>query len=75
MRSRGLSARTVPGYWSLLAIRTNLAARFVPTLVTPVMMTSAMSVAIRPYSMAVTPSSSRTNALAVLMIDFMVYLP
>jgi len=33
--------------------------RFVPTLVTAVMMTTAISAAMSPYSMAVAPDSSR----------------
>src|SRR5215510_6419421 len=39
----------------------NVPLRLVPTAVTAVMMTTAISAAIRPYSMAVAPDSSRKN--------------
>jgi hypothetical protein len=39
----------------------NFVCRVVPTVVTDAMIATAMSVAIRPYSMAVTPRSSYTK--------------
>src|SRR4029450_839785 len=41
----------------------NTAFRSAPTSLTEAMITTAISAAIRPYSMAVTPSSSRANFL------------
>ena len=42
--------------------------RLVPTKVTAAIMTTAISAAIRPYSIAVTPSSSRMNFVMKFMI-------
>src|SRR5215472_16651654 len=39
----------------------NVPLKFEPTAVTAVMITTAMSAAMRPYSMAVAPDSSRRN--------------
>src|SRR5258706_13368588 len=39
----------------------NFVVRFVPTVVTATMITTAINPAMRPYSMAVTPDSSRTK--------------
>jgi len=53
---------------SALATLVKTAFSCVPTLVTAVMMTMAISAAMRPYSMAVTPSSSRVNFLNICVI-------
>jgi hypothetical protein len=47
--------------YSALAMPVNVAVRFVPTDVTAVMITTAMSAAMSPYSMAVTPDSFRAK--------------
>ena len=47
------------GHWAEIAVNTALSC--VPTIVTAAMITTAISAAISPYSMAVTPSSSRAN--------------
>jgi hypothetical protein len=39
----------------------NLLVRFVPTVVTAVMITTAINPAMRPYSMAVTPDPGRNG--------------
>src|ERR1700730_9435979 len=53
----------------------NFAVRFVPTVVTAVMITTAINPAMRPYSMAVTPDSSRTKrkrrVFMVLILDLL----
>ena len=53
----------------------NFAVRFVPTVVTAVMITTAINPAMRPYSMAVTPDSSRTKrkrrVFVVLILDLL----
>src|SRR5437762_1555600 len=45
--------------------------RLVPTIVTAPMMTMAISAAIRPYSIAVTPSSSWMNFWIVFMMKIL----
>src|SRR5262249_12369915 len=49
-------------YFTAAAIALKVTTRLVPTSFTAVMITTAMSAAIRPYSMAVAPLSSRRNA-------------
>src|SRR5215510_4893071 len=49
-------------YFSAVAIAWKVAVRLVPTSRTAVMITTEMSAAIRPYSIAVAPLSSRRNA-------------
>src|SRR5438094_271827 len=49
-------------YLSAVAIAWKVAVRLVPPSRTAVMITTEMSAAIRPYSMAVAPLSSRRNA-------------
>ena len=57
-RSRKYSPRP---YFSVARQLLKVVDSLVPTAVTPVMMTTAMRAAIRPYSMAVAPDSSRTK--------------
>src|SRR4029434_3189902 len=49
-------------YFTAAAIAWKVASRLVPTSLTAVMITTEMSAAIRPYSMAVAPLSSPRNA-------------
>ena len=53
-------AKTLQDYAASMAVATslNFLDRFVPTSVTAVIMTTAINAAIRPYSIAVAPSSS-----------------
>jgi hypothetical protein len=65
-------ARQVGGRanYSAAATAVNVAVSFVPTLVTAVMITTAMRAAISPYSMAVTPELSfkkRRKSLFILI--------
>jgi hypothetical protein len=46
-------------YWSAFWIDVNVPLRFVPTFFTTVMIAIEMPAAIRPYSIAVAPDSSR----------------
>src|SRR5438445_1419592 len=46
---------------SVVPMKLKMRLSCVPTIVTAVMMTTAISAAMRPYSIAVTPSSSRMN--------------
>jgi hypothetical protein len=71
-RGRGLSTQLV-AVARFAAMALNTAERFVPTDVTATMITTAISAAMRPYSIAVTPDSSRakrnSRALMVLTLD------
>jgi hypothetical protein len=55
------------------ATRWNMHDMRVPVLATAAMMTTAINAAIRPYSMAVAPSSSCQNANAICFIVLMIF--
>jgi hypothetical protein len=55
------------GYFTAVAIAVNVVVRLEPTVVTAVMITTEMSAAMRPYSIAVAPLSSRRNAKSLFM--------
>src|SRR4029077_18090058 len=59
-------------YFTAAATALNVASRLVPTSLTAVMITTEMSAAIRPYSMAVAPLSSRRNAKIFCIDDSLV---
>ena len=52
-------------YFRFAEMLVNVVLRLVPTAVTAVIITTAISAAIRPYSMAVAPFSSARNSLVV----------
>lgn len=56
-----------PGTFSWFATYVKISFKLPPMFVTEKTMTTAISAAISPYSMAVTPSSSRTNFFADCM--------
>src|SRR5437879_11659210 len=58
-------------YFTAAATALKVASRLVPTVLTAVMITTEMSAAIRPYSMAVAPLSSRRNAKILDIDDFL----
>jgi hypothetical protein len=49
----------------------NVAPKLVPTVVAAVMIATAMSAAIKPYSIAVAPASFRSRALKIFMMVFL----
>src|ERR1700691_2793995 len=55
--------------YRLVATLLKVVFRLVPRVVTALMMTTATRAAIRPYSMAVTPDSSRKSFARVFMVD------
>ena len=60
--------RSVGDYLMLPETVVNVVERLVPTAVTAPMITTAMSAAMRPYSMAVAPLSSAKKCLSVVTI-------
>jgi len=56
--------------YRLVATVLKVAFRLVPTVVTAVTITTAMRAAIRPYSMAVAPDSSRKSFERVFVVHF-----
>jgi hypothetical protein len=63
-----MDRRKADSYLSAVAIVASFVFRCVPTLFKPVMITMAISAAIKPYSMAVAAVSSRINRKANLTI-------
>jgi len=47
----------------------NVVFKFVPTVFTTAIIATAMPAAIKPYSIAVAPDSSRTNRVMIAFID------
>src|SRR5579871_2270893 len=60
---------TQQSYLILLETVVNVVDRAVPTAVTAVMMTTAMSAAIKPYSIAVAPSSLAMKRVIMFMLS------
>jgi hypothetical protein len=67
-KQRGRGLRSAP-YFNELLIDENLVFNVVPIPSTAAMITNAMPVAIRQYSIAVAPDSSERNARTVFMLS------
>ena len=63
-RRVSLVVRMIENYFRLVEILVNVVDKLVPTAVTPVIITTAIKAAIKPYSMAVAPFLSCRNVLS-----------